>query len=125
MTGRDARVAFRRIPGRHRFIVHVSIVNRVVGIYRDGRIGALSLRMTSGHSELSPGSSCGRTKSTALRRTALIDRQPDCAVWRYMQVSMQASTGNSGIGWPTDGGEACPQSITSLASGGTDDVLRT
>src|SRR6266480_6965526 len=91
VTYLDACVTFRRIPSRDRLIVDVGVVNGATRVDRDRRIGALGLRDAARDDELLPSCAPICAQCAALLAAALINRQPDGTIWRYVKVAVQTA----------------------------------
>src|SRR5207237_10816092 len=105
---------------RDGFIIYIGIINCAIGVDGDGWISALLLRNRARNSELRPGGGRSRAEGAALFATALIDRKPNCAIRRNMEMAMQApaSGGRPAIvGWRSHCCVAHLQVITALTSG--------
>src|SRR5262249_13202379 len=88
---RDVHVAFRRLAVGDRLVVDVAVVRGAVGVERDRRIGALRLRFAGRQREFGErGAGVGAGDAT-LVAAALVDRQPDRAVRRNVQMTVQAA----------------------------------
>ena len=127
MSHLHAGVAFWWIAHRDGFIIYIGIINCAIGVDGDGWISALLLRNRARNSELRPCGGRSRAEGAALFATALIDRKPNCAIRRDMEMSMQApaSGGRTAIvRWRSHRCVAHPQVIAALTGGGSNDVLR-
>ena len=91
VTYLDACVTFRRIPSGDRLIVDVGVVNGATRVDRDRRIGALGLRDAARDDELLPSCSSICAQCAALLASALIDREPGCAIGRNVKMAVQTA----------------------------------
>src|ERR1041385_7825932 len=89
MANFDPGMALWWVARRHRFVVHISVIDGVVGVDCDRRVRASRLRYGTRDQKFSPGSTGVGTESTALIRAALRDRQPGSTVRGHMQVTMK------------------------------------
>src|SRR5206468_3198045 len=69
-----------------------------------------------------------RTESTSLRGSALINRKPNCSIWRNVKMSMQPSAwisgaARSGVGRRAHGCIVHTQIIAALTGGRSHDIL--
>src|SRR5579864_4293897 len=124
-------VTFRWLALSNRLIVHVRIVNRAVGIDRDGRISARPLRNSSRHLEGMPGCAGVGAEQTALHSAALRNRQPNCAVGRDVKVAVQSAAISVRRTWSLAGvgqnrrAVAGTEIVAAITSRRTHNVLRT
>src|SRR5438132_11131081 len=90
MSHLHAGVAFWWIAHRDGFIIYIGIINSAIGVDGDGWISALLLRNRARNRELRPCGGRSRAEGAALFATGLIDRKPNCAIRRDMEMCMQA-----------------------------------
>src|SRR5437016_10122408 len=90
---RNSGVTFRRIARRYRFIPHIGVVNFIVCIDCNRRIGPLRLGKRVWHAESSPRRTTISAKYAALQPVALIDRQPGRAIGGHMNVAVETAAG--------------------------------
>ena len=88
---RNSGVTFWRIARRHRFIPHIGVINFIVRIDRNRRIGTLRLGKCVWHPEGSPCHTSISAEHAALQPAALIHRQPRGAIGRDMNVAVETA----------------------------------
>src|SRR5207247_2290119 len=85
----NMNMAFGRIAGGYRFVVHIAVISSAIAINTNRRIGAIDLRLAAGHNKFTPSRATIRAHSATLLSSALINRQPDCTIRSHVDVTMQ------------------------------------
>src|SRR5436190_11238210 len=88
----NMNMAFGRIAGSYRLVVHIAVISSAIAINTNRRIRAIDLRVAAGNNKFTPSRTAIRAHSTALRPSALINRQPDCTIRSHVDVAMQTVT---------------------------------
>ena len=85
----NVNMAFGRIAGGYRLVVHIAVISSAIAINTNRRIGAIDLRLAAGHNKFTPSRATIRAHSATLLSSALINRQPDCTIRSHVDVTMQ------------------------------------
>src|SRR5438093_12019577 len=70
-------MAFGRIAGGYRLVVHIAVISSAIAINTNRRIGDIDLGLAAGHNKFTPSSARIRAHSATLLSLALITRQTD------------------------------------------------
>src|SRR5881275_2441715 len=88
----NVNVAFRRIAGSYRLVVHVAVISGAITINTDRRIGAIDLRLAASNNKFAPRRATIRAHSATLFSSALINRQPHCTIRSHVDMTVQTMT---------------------------------
>src|SRR6266404_9629351 len=96
----DMDMALGLIVRRHRLIVYITKIGAVIAINCDRRIGAIDLRPAAGNKKLVPSSTPVSAQRAPLLAAAVVNRQPDSAIWSHVEMAVQTAAlrGNAIVG---------------------------